>query len=73
MTTSPISGQHDKMTAEEGTRSKFIHDAPPLLPTVTSGKYQIKWTQLADLPAPLQRAYIVVQDRKVYVTGGQSS
>ena len=72
MSTSPISGQYDKMTAEEETRSKFLHDTPPLLPTLSSSKYQIKWTQLADLPAPVTGAYIAVQDRKVYVAGGFS-
>ena len=59
------------MSAEE-TQSKFIYVAPPLLPTLTSGKSHIKWTRLADLPAPLCAPYIAVQDRKVYVTGGIS-
>ena len=68
MSTSPISGQHDKMTAKE-TQSKFIHDAPPLLPRRTS-KYHINWKRLADLPAPLRGACITVHGGKVYVTGG---
>ena len=42
------------------------------MPALTSGRYHIKWTQLADLPAPLFDAYVVVQDKKVYVTGGDS-
>ena len=42
------------------------------MPTLTSGKYYIKWTQLADLPAPLYAAYVAVQDKKVYVTSGDS-
>ena len=47
-------------------------EAPPLMPTLTSDRYHIKWTQLADLPAPLYGAYVAVQDKKVYVTGGDS-
>ena len=47
----------------------FTQDALPLLPALTSGRYNIKWTQLADLPAPLYGAYVAVQDKKVYVTG----
>ena len=38
------------------------------MPALTSGRYQIKWTQLADLPAPLYAAYVAIQDKKVYVT-----
>ena len=56
------------MTAEE-TQSKFIHDAPPLLPRRTS-KYHIKWKRLTDLPVPLRGAYITLHGGKVYVTGG---
>ena len=40
------------------------------MPALTSGRYHIKWTQLADLPAPCCAAYVAVQDKKVYVTGG---
>ena len=47
-------------------------EAPPLMPALTSGRYHIKWTRLADLPAPFFSAYVVVQDKKVYVTGGDS-
>ena len=42
------------------------------MPTLTSGRYHIKWTQLADLPAPMFSAYTAVQDEKVYVAGGDS-
>ena len=44
-------------------------EAPPLMPTLSSGRYNIKWTQLADLPAPLYGARATVQDKKIYVTG----
>ena len=43
------------------------------MPALTSGRYQIKWTQLADLPAPLYDAYVAVQHHKIYVTGGDGS
>ena len=59
------------MTAKE-SKSKFLQDAPPLLPTVTSSKYHIKWTRLTDLPAAIHSAYIAVQDRKIYVSGSTS-
>ena len=39
---------------------------------LTSGRYRIKWTQLADLPAPLYAAYVAVKHHKIYVTGGIS-
>ena len=39
------------------------------MPALTSGRYHIKWTQLADLPAPLCDAYVAVQHHKIYVTG----
>ena len=39
------------------------------MPALTSGRYHIKWTQLADLPAPLCYAYAAVQHLKIYVTG----
>ena len=42
------------------------------MPTLTSGRYHIKWTQLADLPAPLYGAYPAVQHHKIYITGGDS-
>ena len=42
------------------------------MPTLTSGRYHIKWTQLADLPVPLCSAGVVIQDKKVYVTVGAS-
>ena len=39
------------------------------MPALTSGRYHIKWTQLADLPVPLYGAYAAVQHHKIYVTG----
>ena len=42
------------------------------MPALTSGKYHIKWTQLADLPVPLFDVYAVVQHHKIYVAGGSS-
>ena len=39
------------------------------MPVLTSGRYHIKWTQLADLPVPLYGASVAVLDKKVYVTG----
>ena len=47
-------------------------EAPPLMPALTSGRYHIKWTLLADLPAPLYSAYVAVQHHKIYVIGGDS-
>ena len=47
-------------------------EAPPLMPALASGRYHIKWTQLADLPVPLYSAYVAVQHHKIYVTGGDS-
>ena len=40
------------------------------MPTLTSGRYHIKWTQLADLPVSLCDAYVAVQDKIVYIAGG---
>ena len=42
------------------------------MPALTSGRYCIGWTQLANLPNPLYAAYVTVQDMKVYVAGGTS-
>ena len=39
------------------------------MPALTSGRYHIKWTQLADLPVPLYDPYVAVQHHKIYVTG----
>ena len=38
-----------------------------------SGRYHIKWTRLADIPAPVNATYVTVQDKHVYVCGGDSS
>ena len=40
------------------------------MPALISGRYHVKWTQLADLPAPLYDPYVAVQHHKIYVTGG---
>ena len=42
------------------------------MPALTSGRYHIKWTRLADLPVPLYGAYVTVQHHKIYVAGGDS-
>ena len=50
-------------------------EAAPLLPALTCGRCQVKWTRLADLPAPLFHAYgayVAVHGHKIYVTGGSS-
>ena len=47
----------------------FTQEAPPLMPALTSGTCHIKWTQLADLPAPLCFTYAAVQHHNIYVTG----
>ena len=39
------------------------------MPALTSGRYHIKWTQLADLPVPLYDPFVAVQHHKIYVTG----
>ena len=47
-------------------------EALPLIPALTSGRYHIKWTQLADLPVPLCDAHVAVQCHKTYVMGTTS-
>ena len=42
------------------------------MPALTSGRYHIKCTQLADLPVPLYAAYVAVRHHKIYVTGCDS-
>ena len=42
------------------------------MPALNSGRYHIKWTQLANLPAPMHSTYATVQNKKVYVAGGLS-
>ena len=39
------------------------------MPALTSGRYHIKWTQLADLPVPLYDAHVVSHDHKLFVIG----
>ena len=45
---------------------------PPLISALTSGRYHIKWTQLADLPVPLYSVYTAVHHHKIYVSGMSS-
>ena len=47
-------------------------EAPPLLPALASGRYQLKWTNLTDLPTPMCYAYVAVHGMNVYVAGGTS-
>ena len=42
------------------------------MPTLTSGRFHIKWTQLADLPVPLYDQSVAVQHHKIYITGVDS-
>ena len=42
------------------------------MPALTSGRYHIKWTQLADLPVPVYHADIALRDKEVYVVVGDS-
>ena len=51
---------------------QHLQEAPPLIPALTSGRYHIKWTQLADLPVQLYVPYVAVQDQTIYVAGHQS-
>ena len=44
--------------------------APSFVPALTSGRWNIKWTQLANIPAPMYGAHVAVQDKKIYVAGG---
>ena len=39
------------------------------MPALNSGRYHIKWTQLADLPVPLCVISVAAQHHKIYVTG----
>ena len=54
------------------TASLSTQEAPPFMPALTSGRYHIKWTRLADLPVPLFDPYVAVQHHKIYVTGDSS-
>ena len=42
------------------------------MPTLTSDRYHIKWTQLKNLPVPMHTAKVVLQGRKIYVTSDNS-
>ena len=50
----------------------YTQEAPPLLPALTSGRCQVKWTRLADLPVPLYLPCVIVRGHKIYVTGADS-
>ena len=39
---------------------------------LTSGRYHIKWTRLADLPVPLHDAYVALKYHRLFVTGESS-
>ena len=39
------------------------------MPTLTSDRYHIKWTQLADLPVPLCYTSVAIWHHKIYITG----
>ena len=51
----------------------FTQEATPLLPALTSGRCRVKWTRLADLPAPMYLAKVAVHGHKIYVAGAFSS
>ena len=40
------------------------------MPALTSGRYHVKWTQLADLPVPLYYSCVAVRHHKIYAAGG---
>ena len=42
------------------------------MPALTSDRCRIKWTRLADLPAPLYHVHVAVHGHKIYVAGGRS-
>jgi len=39
------------------------------MPALTSGRYHVKWTWLANLPVPLYDVYAAVQHHNIYVMG----
>ena len=49
--------------------NQHLQEAPPLIPALASGRYHIKWTQLANLPVKLYSPYVAVQDQIIYVAG----
>ena len=51
---------------------QHLQEAPPLIPALTSGRYHIKWTQLASLPVQLYGPYAAVQDQTIYIAGHHS-
>ena len=42
------------------------------MPALRSGKYHIRWTQLADLPVSLSYAYAAVYNEKIYISGHET-
>ncbi|XP_065902784.1 uncharacterized protein [Dysidea avara] len=50
----------------------IIKDAPPLIPSLLSGAYTLKWTRLADLPVPMNFANVAAKDDKIFVTASSS-
>ena len=52
--------------------NQHLQEAPPFIPALASGRYHIKWTQLANLPVQLYVPYVAVQDQIIYVNGHQS-
>ena len=42
------------------------------MPTLTSDRYHIKWTQLTNLPVAMHTAKVALQGRKIYVTSDNS-
>ncbi|XP_065906643.1 probable serine/threonine-protein kinase roco4 isoform X2 [Dysidea avara] len=72
--TQQVASQLNRVTLGGPTTktSKLKIEAPPLMTALNSGRYHIKWTQLANLPAPMYGAYVTVQDKKVYVAGGST-
>ena len=58
-----IDDKHDMSSTQE---------APPLLPALTSGRCRVKWTRLADLPAPQCSTHVAVYGHKIYVAGANS-
>ena len=52
--------------------NQHLQEAPPLIPALTSGRYHIKWTQLADLPVQVYVPHVAVQDQIIYVAAHRS-
>ncbi|XP_065907606.1 uncharacterized protein [Dysidea avara] len=73
MPTQQVASQLNNKTSSGGPTaktSKLKIEAPPLFPTLTSERYFVKWTKLNSFPSPVYGAHVIVQDKKVYVAGG---